>query len=423
MKTIARAVLAASLLGASAAALAPSAAFADDKPKPTSGVQKALSEAQKAIAGNDLDGAMADVKTAQAVDGRTPYDDYLINSFLSQIYILKKDYASADPPMEAAADYPQIPDDQKKNTYMNAFQLAMNAQHFQKAVTYAQQLQAMNALDNALLPRLAIAYYELHDTQHAQQVAQQSIDADKAAGKAPDENMLKIVMNGALQQKDNGSVQSSLETLALQYNQADSWGKLVDLALNTKGIKDLDELFLLRLKYLIPNAMTSEDYLGLASVANLGGYATEAYSVLQKGISAGKVTAAQGGPTYSQAKSGAATDARELGSIASQAERAKSGEADIKLAEDYWGYGRFADAEAAARRGMGKGGLKDANEGPMLLGALLVAQGKFADGQQELSQVGGSAARKAAAHLWGLYAQAQLKTQGGTAQTTQPTQH
>jgi hypothetical protein len=161
--------------------------------------------------------------------------------------------------------------------------------------------------------------------------------------------------------------------------------------------------------------------LGLASVANLGGYATEAYNVLQKGIASGKITAAQGGPTYTQSKNGAATDERELSSIASQAERSKSGEGDIKLAEDYWGYGRYVDAEAAVRRGMGKGGIKDPNEGPMLLGALLVVQGKYADGQQELSQVGGSAARKAAAHLWSVYAQAQQK--GQSAQTTQPTQH
>ena len=38
--------------------------------------------------------------------------------------------------------------------------------------------------------------------------AQLSIDGAKAAGAAPDENMMKIVMNGALEQKDNAGVQT-----------------------------------------------------------------------------------------------------------------------------------------------------------------------------------------------------------------------
>jgi hypothetical protein len=300
----------------------------------------------------------------------------------------------------------------------------MNAQHFQKALTYVQQLQALNALDPKFYPRVAIAYYELKDMPHAQQYAQMSIDAAKAAGQTPEENMLKIVMNSALEQKDASSVQSSLETLALQYNQPENWSRLIDLALNTKGMKDADELYMFRLKFLIPNAMTAEDYGPLASVANSRGYATEAYGVLQKGIAAGKITAAGAGPTYTQARGGAATDAHDLNSIAAQAEHAKTGEADIKLAEDYWGYGRYADGEIAARRAIGKGGLKDPSEGPMLLGMLLAAEGKYTEAQQTLAQVTGSASRKAAAHLWITYAQAQLNARGASAQaTTPPAQH
>jgi len=267
---------------------------------------------------------------------------------------------------------------------------------------------------------MAVAYYFLKDNANAQKYAQLSIDGAKAAGAAPDENMMKIVMNGALEQKDNAGVQTSLENLAMQYNQADSWGKLADLTLTTKGIRDLDELYLLRFKLLIPDSMNGQDYLGLASIANLLGYATEAYNVLQKGIAAGKITTAQAGPTYAQAKNGAAQDERALGSIAASAEKSKTGEQDVKLAEDYWGYGRFADAEAAARRGIGKGGIKDPSEGQMILGMSLVAQGKYDDAVQALSQVHGGAPRVADAHLWTIYAQTQAKKAGGAAPAPAP---
>lgn len=414
MKSIVRAAFAAALMSSAAALLAPSPVLAADKASRE--VAKPLSDAQKAMTAGDFATALTDIKTAQAVTDRTPYDDYLINSFLAQAYIGQKDYASADAPMEAAADSPALPDDQKKQTLSNGFQLAMFSKHYQKAITYGQQLQALNALDYKGDSNMAIAYYFLKDNANAQKYAQLAVDGAKAAGQAPDENMMKIVMNGALEQKDNAGVQSSLENLAMQYNQADSWAKLSDLALNTKGIRDLDELYLLRFKLLlIPDTLNGQDYQALASIANLMGYATEAYDVLQKGIAAGKVTAAQAGANYSQAKSGAAQDARALGSIAASAEKSKTGEQDIKLAEDYWGYGRFADGEAAARRAIGKGGLKDPSEGPMLLGMLLVAQHKYDDAVQTLSQVHGNAGRMADAHLWTIYAQTQAKKAGGAA--------
>ena len=120
MKSIVRAALSAWLLGTTAGALASTAAFAADKP--SHDVAIALSAAQKALEATppDVDGALADIKQAQAVTDRTPFDDYLINSYLARAYIQKNDYASADAPMEAAADSPLLPDDQKKPTYSNA---------------------------------------------------------------------------------------------------------------------------------------------------------------------------------------------------------------------------------------------------------------------------------------------------------------
>jgi hypothetical protein len=418
MKSIVRAAFVATLLCSAASVVAP--AYAADAPKLTREVQKDLAAVQTALKTSDYAAALASIKAAQAVDGRTPYDDFMINTFLASIYIQQKDYTSATAPLEAAADSPAIPDDQKKQTYFNAFQLAMNAKDFQKATVYGQQLQAMNALDSRMQANLALAFYEIKDMAHAQQFAQMSVDADKAAGRTPDENALKIIENSQISQKDTGAVQATLENLALNYNHADTWNKLIDVALGTKGIRELDELYLFRLKYQIPETMTPDDYLALGSVANSMGYATEAYNVLQKGISSGKITVAKAGPTYTQAKTGAGIDERSLASIAASAQKAKTGEQDIKLAEDYWGYGRFADAEVAARRAISKGGIKDPSEGPMLLGMLLTVQGKYDEAIQTFSQVSGSASRTADAHIWNLYAQAQKHAQSGAAPVAAP---
>ncbi len=290
-------------------------------------------------------------------------------------------------------------------------------------------MQALNGLDYTTEATLAVAYYSTNDFAHAQQLAQKSVDDAKAAGQPPTEQALIIIMSSQAQQKNDAGAQQTLETLALNFNKRENWSQLVDIALSSiasssKGHKsprqDPDALYLLRLKMLVPDAMSSaSDFEILADAANQQGYPTEAYNVLQKGIGSGKMTAGQAGSDFALARNGAALDAKQLGTIAAQAERAKTGEQDIKLAEDYWGYGRYADAEAIARRAIGKGGLKDPSEGPMLLGMLLVAQGKYDDAVQTLAQATGSPTRTKAAHLWSLYAQAQKIQAQGSASATQ----
>jgi tetratricopeptide (TPR) repeat protein len=290
------------------------------------------------------------------------------------------------------------------------------ATHYQKAITYGTELGAINALDPTTEAMVARAYYETKDFPNAQKYAQMSVDASKATGQAPSEVALDIVMSSQANQHNEAGAQQTLENLALNYNRSSDWSQLIDVALGGKNIKDADALYLLRLKMMIPDAMKDFDYLSLGSVADQQGYSTEAYSVYQKGIAAGKITAGKAGAGYGHARSGAAIDQKSLGQIAASAEKSKTGEQDIKLAEDYWGYGRFADAEVAARRAISKGGLKDPSEGPMLLGMLLVAQGKYDDAVTTLDQVHGSPSRNNTAHLWSVYAQAQKKGQGATAQ-------
>ena len=121
--------------------------------------------------------------------------------------------------------------------------------------------------------------------------------------------------------------------------------------------------------------------------------------------------------TLAKDRRDAATDERSLPQIAASAERSPTGEQEVKLGEDYWGYGRYADAETAARAAMAKGGLKTPWEGPMLLGAAEVAQGKYADAIQTLSQVSGTPAVMRTAHLWSLYAQAKQGSASASAKT------
>jgi len=368
-------------------------------------VSKPLAEAQKLVQSGDLQGALAKVREAQALTDRTAFDDFTINQFLGAISIKLNDHATATLAYEAMAESPALPDEQKKAVLHDALLLSSEARHYPKTIAYGQQLEAINAMDDQTTTQVAIAYYNTGDVAHAQQYAQKAIDLAKAAGKQADPAMLQIVMNSQVKQNNQAGAEQTLEQLYQSSGDIKSFGELIDVSMSTSGMNDNYFLDLLRLKVL-SGAAGGEDYTQLGNATYLQGYPGEAVNVLQQGMASGKVSGGKASETLRKSRADEAQDERQLPSIAASAARARGGQEAVKLAEAYWGYGRFADAEAAARQAIGKGGMKDAAEGPLLLGMSLVAQGKYDDGIQAFGQVGGNQAAQKTAHLWSLYAQA-----------------
>jgi hypothetical protein len=385
------------------------------KPHLSKALGNDIIDAQKMIQAKDDQGALAKLKTLQT-SATDPYDIYVINRLIFAAAVDLNDMATADAAIEAAASSSAMPDDDKKSIIYNALQVTANLQKWPQVIQYGQELVQMNGLDARATGILAIAYYNTKDYGHAQQYAQQSIDLAKAAGQPPDQNALQIVEGSQVNQNNQAGAEQTLEQMALQNPTPAIWAQLIQHAFG--GMTNQEALYLYRL-LVITNAMTGEDYKEYVSDTSDLGYPTEAANVAQQGISAGKISASEL-PNLAKTRRDAQADERALPQIAASAQKSRTGEQDVKLGEDYWGYGRYADAEAAAREAVTKGGLKTPWEGPMLIGAAQVAQGKYPDAIQTLSQVSGSGAVTKTAHLWSLYAQS--KQGGAHAAATPPAQ-
>ena len=422
-KKLVRAALAAALLCSTAGAatmVASTAAFAKDEQRVSRDVGKPLQEAIDAAQKKDFATALAKIKEAQAVADKTDFDQYKINEILGFISINTDDYATAATAYEAMADSPVLPAEAAKATLHNALLLASQQKHWPKVIAYAPRLDALGGMDDKSYTVVAQAYYFGNDFENAKQWAQKAVDAAKAAGHQPEEGALEIIMSADAKNNNQAGAVQTLEQLAVNFGAPENWGQLIDVALSTKGIRELDALFLYRLRFISGATTAGEDYTDAAAIALHAGYPAEAQSVLEKGIANGKVS--KGGRVAAQlasARSGARADEGSLKAIAAAAEKAKSGEQDVKLAEDYCGYGRYADAATAAARGVAKGGAKDPNEGQFILGISLVAQGNYTDARTALAKVDGSDARARAAHLWDLYAQFKSKQSAAPAPAQQ----
>jgi hypothetical protein len=403
------------LLGALTAGLllgsVPGVALAADKPaapKITSGVLKALSAAQTANGKKDYPAAVAALEDAKKVSDRTPYDDLMIDRFSMSVHVGMGDLDAADVDAEAAADIDPavIPDDTKSMVYRAALQLALRSKHNDKAAKYAKLYAATTppppAADQALI---AQALYQGGDYAGAAALAQKNVDTAIAAEQKPDRNDLEVVLAAQVKQKDEAGAEKTLEALVANFNQPEDWNQIMAVALTTKGMRDVDYVYMGRLMILQGGKLSPSDASLIGSTASKQGLYGDA-------VQAEKL----GGTGFSPPDAKADADKKTFpAQIAAGAKQ--NGIYNVKTAEAAYGYGMFSDAETLARQAKTKGGLQDVAEADMVIGMAQVAQGKNADAVitfGAISQPNPASAR--VVRLWGYYAKTKAAPSTAAAQ-------
>jgi tetratricopeptide (TPR) repeat protein len=388
MKSKYRAPLTAALFAA-AASVALMASPAVAAPKLTTAVNNALAEAQKAANAGDLPTATAAIAKARAVGTRTDYDDYMINTVSIAVAVKGQDMATAETSAEAAADSPAIPEDQKANALRTALILANNQKHYEKGVTYAKQLQAMNSTDPVVQTAITQAYYLSKDYPDALAYTQKRIAADKAAGKQTDRSTLQIMLDIQVGMKDEAGAEQTLEQLVSQFNDPADWTQMIDVALSSKGLRDVEVVWLGRLIFLSGATPSAQDVNLFGSTASHLTFFGDAQVAMQ-----------HGGSGFPDPNARAEADKKTIPAQIT-AEAKQNGNYSAKLAEALYSYGMYPEAEAAAKVAMTKGGATDATEAPMVLGQALTAQGKYDDAIAAFGQVqGGGPATARITRLW-----------------------
>lgn len=418
-----RAALAACLLATASLAFLPLAGHAAEKPaaptepKVSPPVAKLLDATKKLIDAGDLTTAKATVLQAKALPDKTGIDDVEINNFIGNIAVRQNDHATAEAAFSAMADSPDLPDSQKATVLRIAALLSTEQKHFDKGIKYANAFIALGGPpDDSVLASLSEAYYYTNDFANAEIAAKKAVAAAEP-GKPPNQNALTVVFGSQIKLKKQADALNTLETMVTYYNGPDDWEQLIQAAFGTAGIKQIDDLNLFRLEVAAKASTSGDEYDTYAQLAVQAGYPVEAQAALDAGLAAGKIT--NGGKMAAlsaNVRTRAAKDRATLASFEALAAKSATGELDIKLAQTYWGYGRYADVVTAARRGLGKGGAKtDSNEANLLIGMALTMQGNTADAVAALNNVkGGGAGMMKAAHLWSLYAGRKYATAAAT---------
>jgi hypothetical protein len=183
------------------------------------------------------------------------------------------------------------------------------------------------------------------------------------------------------------------------------WTNLLTAAENSSHVlKDHETLDLLRLRLLTNTMRDQSDYMTAAELALQVGSAQEAANIVQKGIDAKVLSGDRPARLLTLAKAQAAKDSADFPAMQKAAAAAKSGDPAIKLSEELWGFGRYADALSLAQSAIEKG-VTDKNNAQIRLGQAELGAGHKDAAESAFDKVGrDDPAEQVIAHLWAVYA-------------------
>jgi Tfp pilus assembly protein PilF len=371
-------------------------------PQVSRSVAKQLKAAQEAVAAKHLDEAQAKIKEAQAASGeKTPYDNYVMNVILIQIYQGKNDLPDLVQTLGAAAQSQYSAPEQQKTWYKFIAQYYFQQKDYQKSLENAGLANKRGATDSDTMGLIAKAQYLSGKYKDAAQTMQDIV----AKQEKPDEDSLKILWQFDLKADDSAGAARAVEKLVALYPKPEYWANALAPLLKM-DIKDSHlQLNVYRLKNDVGVLKLPTEYAEMAEIALDQGFPGETQSILQEAFSRNIFTEQRDKDRYQHlldgAKQRAASDQAQLG---------KSEPADgsglVQLGAAYLSYGQYDKAVAAISKGIQKGGLKSSDEANLLLGIAQLRSRQNAEAQRTFDKVATSSNPGYArlGKLWALHA-------------------
>ncbi len=364
-----RAVAATLFLSAATVALSTTAMMspADAAARPAVGklLQQAIDDAKNGSIG----AANAKVSQAEAVGGLTPGDQAAIEQ-VKNFISAKSGGGATGAKAKFAVDY---------NAGRYAAVVGEDAEGLRKAGQYDGQSQLI----------VAQAYYLMGNYPDAIRMLK-GMSGDTAQ---------TLLMAAAAKSGDSAGEMQAAEHLVMS-GQSKYWTYLLTGAESTRGLSDHQNLDILRLRLATGNMRGVEDYQTATELALEAGDTGGAQDIAQKGIAAKVLTDARSQRLAGLASAAAAKDAATL---PAQIAAAKTGDAQIKIAEKQYGFGKYPDAIATIQSATAKG-VTNKNAAAILLGQAQIGAGNKDAAIHAFNQVSGDPKATMIAHIWTVYA-------------------
>ena len=348
--------------------LMPTSAVAE---KFSKAVGEPLQAAQASIKKKQWTQALGSIKQAQAVTGKTPFEEYTINELLGYVLLQTGDTAGAVRAYEANLNSGQTPPDQLPARVKTLAQLNAKAKNFPKAIEYGNRWIKVSPNETDAYYLVAQSYYQTQDCKNTLRVLQTGMDTARKNGQPVKENWLDMKLYCQDKLDDKEGLAETREQLVRNNPSRENWENLLVTLYDKPDNDEVQTLGYYRLGFDLDVLKKPDHYMDMAEMSIEGKMPGEAVSVMEKGV-ANKVfvdkTKERSTRLLNNAKTQAEAMKAELPKLEAEARAAKTGEADVALGMAYMSYGEYEKAVEALRRGLQKGANKRADEANIMLG-------------------------------------------------------
>lgn len=373
----------------------------------TKAVAEPLKKAQAAMQAKQWDKALAEIKKAEAVEKKTPFEAYQIDEFLGYVLIQQKKFSEAAPVFERMLNSGFVPPEQIDDRTKTVAQLYFQVKQYRKAAEWAKKWLAKYPDEEAMQVLLGQSQYLLEDWKSAAATMMAAVRKAERTGQTPKENWLQIVLSSYFKMNDEAGIAEALKKIVRYYPKDEYWENLVDIY-RRKNNTDPIMLGYYRLMNEVGVLKDKGDYVEMAQIAIDQGLPGEAQKVVETGMQNGtlksddKTEQGRYDRLLSSAKKQVQTDKGQLAQLAKDAEKATQGQADVALGYAYMSYGQYDEAIKAIERGLKKGGVTDADEAQISLGIAYMKKGQKEQARQAFQAIKNGSKWSDLAELWAI---------------------
>ena len=379
-------------------------AFAQNTVRPEVG--KPLQAAQALIKQRKGREAMAEIAKAEAVPGRTSYENQLIAQMKAAAASYAGDNDTTIRSNMAVLDSGKVSGREAVPLVQGVAVAYYNKKEYAEAAKWTQRYFKEGGTDPAMRTILLQSYYLGGDCNAVNKMLAGALDGEKKAS----EDELGILANCYQRTHDTGGYVRTIEQLVIHYPKKQYWTDLLSRVQKKPGFSDRLGLDVYRLRLATGNLVDTNDYFEATQLALQAGVPAEAKIFMDKGYEVKAL--GQGKEADRHARLRALVEKNIADSQKSRAKdeqdalAAREGDDLVKLGQNYVYEGKADKGISLMEQGIKKGNLRRPDDAKLRLGEAQIYAGKKSAGVQTLRDVKGTDGTADMARLWILNARA-----------------
>jgi hypothetical protein len=337
--------------------------------------------------------ALAEARKADAVAGKTPAEQLVIDRMKGAAAQRAGDTATTIAAFESV--YERTSGAEKAQMAEQIAFAFSQQKNNAKASEWVAKARAAGANSASLNQLAAFLQGASGDYSQILRDAQAAVAAAEKDGRRPGEDDLLRLADAARRMNNNAVYSNTLEKLVVYYPKKDYWSAHLASIQRKPGFSDRLALDVQRLKLANGLMTKADEYMELAQLALQAGLPVEAKAIVDKGYAAGVLGTGEQAARHQRLKDlvlkSEAESAAGLEKNIADAQSLKEGNELVKFGTVLSSMGQHDRAVQLIEQGIAKGSLKRPDDARLRLALALAANPKTkAKGLQTLRAVGGS---------------------------------